>query len=182
MNKKIKALLIAALVFALMATVASTALAKKPDNPGNKPTTTTTTEPAVAQPCETITTLSSSQLQFGCDWTPESTAATTGIVQVTEISGEVSHVVMFVRDSDPGDICVLEQLNKPTGTVFQASFPLIHEGQTYWEHGGTNWCSPFDPIAGDRHDSNGEPLHVSVSVRVRKGTVVEVSLVPGQAP
>jgi hypothetical protein len=154
-NKKLRPLLIAALVFVLMATVASTALAKKPDNPG-KPTTTTTTEPAVAQPCKTITTLSgSSQLQVQCDWTPERTAATTGIVQVTEISGEVSHVVMFVRDSDPGDICVLEQMNRPTGTVF---------------------------IAGDRYDSNGEPLLVLVSVRVKKGTVVEVSLVPGQAP
>ncbi|RLE13346.1 MAG: hypothetical protein DRJ28_07525, partial [Actinobacteria bacterium] len=63
--------------------------------------------------------------------------------------------------------------------VFIAEFPLIHGDHTYWDN-GTNWCEPFDLILGQRSDLNGEPLHVRVGVRAKKGTVVEVSLSPGQ--
>ncbi len=140
--------------------------------------------PVAGQPCETITPRGGTNelLEFRCDWTPENTGALSGTVQVEKIKGEVSNVVMFVRDSDPGHVCVLEQLHRPTGTVFEASFPLVHEGQNYWEHGGTHWCAQFAGVVGERYDSNGDPLHVWVNVRVKKDTVVKVSLFPGQAP
>jgi len=99
---------------------------------------------------------------------------------VTETSGDVSSVAVFIRDSAPGDICAIERWDKAIGTEFIASFPLEYGGQTYWD-GGTNWCEPFDPVLGQRSDLNGEPLHVLVNVRGKKGTVVTVSLSPGQA-
>ena len=188
MNKKIQSLLIvAALALPVLAATGATAgpdfCDRKPNHPSCS-TTTTTTEPAVAQPCETVTTLlGTGNLGFDCDWTPEESIATTGTVTVTVPSGEVSRVVVFVRDSAPGDICVLKEWDKATGTVFEASFPLVDEvgGRgTYWDN-GTNWCEPFDPIVGQRSDLNGDPLHVRVGVRAKKGTVVEVSLSPGQA-
>ncbi len=88
---------------------------------------------------------------------------------------------MFVRGSDPGDICLLEQWDRPTGDVVEASFPLVGDnGETCWTQGGTHWRAQFDPIAGEREDENGNPLHVKVDVRGKKGTVVEVTLIPGQ--
>jgi hypothetical protein len=155
-----------------------------PPDPPPATTTTTTTGPVAGQPCETITPKNGTNelLEFRCDWTPENTGAVSGTIQVEKIKGEVSDVVMFVRDANPGDVCVLEQLRRPTGTLFEVSFPLVHEGQTYWEQGGTHWCAQFDGVTGERYDSNGDPLHVWVNVRVKKDTVVEISLFPGQAP
>lgn len=187
MDTKIQSLLIvAALALPVLAATAATAgpdCDRFADHPLCPPstTTTTTTEPAVAQPCETVTTLrGTGNLGFDCDWTPEESSAATGTVTVTVTSGEVSRVVVFVRDSAPGDICVLKEWDKATGTAFEASFPLVDERGTYWDN-GTNWCEPFDPIVGQRSDLNGDPLHVRVGVRAKKGTVVEVSLFPGQA-
>ncbi len=162
------------MVFAIAMVMALPAAAKKgsiPGPPDDEPT----------QPCETVTTLSGrGSLGFGCDWTPLESGAT-GTVTVTEISGDVSRVVVFVRDSAPGDICVLEQWDKATGTVFSAQFDLVVGDQNYWE-GATHWCEQFDPIAGPREDLNGKPLHVQVGVRGKRGTVVAVSLSPGQVP
>ncbi len=184
MNKKIQSLLIvAALALPVLAATAATAGPDFCDRKPNHPSCSTTPppdEPAVAQPCETVTTLrGTGNLGFDCDWTPKEDGVTTGTVTVTVTSGEVSRVVVFVRDSAPGDICVLKQWDKATGTVFEASFPLVDERGTYWDN-GTNWCEPFDPIVGQRSDLNGEPLHVRVNVRAKKGTDVEVSLSPGQ--
>ena len=194
MTKRIKLLLIAA-ALTLPALVATTATAGPDcDNPkftnnhplcSDSPTTTTsTTEPAVDQACETITTLpAAGQSSFGCDWTPTDTGTSTGTIEVRTISGEVSRVAVFVRDSDPGDICLLEQWEKPTSDVVEASFPLIYDnGETYWTHGGTHWCAPFDDVIGERADLNGNPLHLEVSVRGKKNTIVEVTLTPGQTP
>ncbi len=196
MHKKIRPLLITALVSALfLLALVAVALAAPPDfcgedgtNPDHPsctstPTTTTTTiEPAVEQPCETITTLGGTgQWSFGCDWTPANTEASIGTIQIRAINGDVSRVVVFVRDSDPGDICLLEQWDKPTSDLIEASFPLVYKnGETYWTQGGTHWCTPFDPAVGERTDLNGSLLHVDVSVRGKKGTVVEVTLTPGQ--
>jgi hypothetical protein len=192
MNKKIRSLLIAAaLTLPLLVTTTATA---GPDCANPKfadhwscsttpPDTTTTTVPDAVQPCDTVTTLSGSgHLGLECDWTLAQSIATTGTVTVTVIEGEIFRVVAWVRDSSPGDICVLEQWDREAGTVFTASFPLIYgDGTTFWEHGGTHWCEPFDPVAGQRTDLNGEPLHVSVGFRASRDTVVEVSLSPGQA-
>ncbi|MFV1962183.1 MAG: hypothetical protein ACC658_10150 [Acidimicrobiia bacterium] len=175
-------------LFALVVATVPAALAAQPDfcndlSPDYKPghPSCLTTEPPTVQRCETVTTLrGTGNLEFGCDWTPVDISSTTGIVTVKVIEGKVSSVAVFVRDSAPGDICVLEQWDKPDLDVLEASFPLVHEGQSYWD-GGTHWCEPFDPIVGERDDLNGEPLHVFVSVRAKKGTVVEVTLTPGQA-
>jgi len=186
MKRYLKMLMTLVALAALLVMTAAPTVAKKPDNPG-KPdtttttTTTTTTEPVVAQPCKTVTTLrGTGDLWFDCKWTPKNTGDAEGTVTVTVANGEVSRVVVFVLDSAPGDICILEQWQRgATGTVFEASFPLEDGRGTYWD-GGTNWCEPFDPVAGQRTDLNGEPLHVRVGVRAKKGTVVEVSLYPGQ--
>lgn len=174
-------IVIALALFALVMAAVPAGAAKpdcKPHQP-NCSTTPTTTEPPLAQSCATLTTLSGTgSLGFECDWTPKNDGPTTGTVTVTVISGEVSRVVVFVRDSAPGDICVLEQWDKATGTVFEASFPLKDGRGTYWDQGGTNWCEPFDPVAGQRTDLNGDPLHLRVNVRAKKGTVIEVSLSP----
>jgi len=187
MNKKIRPLLITALVSALfLLALVAAALAAPPDFCGKNGTNSdhpscSTTEPSVTQPCETITPLGDTgTFSVNCDWTPENTGAAEGTVTVTATSGEISRVVVWVRDSDPGDICVLEQWQKATGTVFEASFPLKDAPGTYWDN-GTNWCEPFDPIVGQRDDLNGKPLHVRVYVRAKKGTEVKVSLSPVQA-
>jgi len=185
MKRYLKMLMTLVALAALLVMTAAPTVAKKPDNPG-KPdtttTTTTTTEPVVAQPCKTVTTLrGTGDLWLDCEWTPQDNGAMTGTVTVTVANGEVSRVVVFVLDSAPGDICILEQWQRgATGNVFIAEFPLIYEDETtYWDN-GTNWCEPFDPILGQRSDLNGEPLHVRVGVRAKKGTVVEVSLYPEQ--
>jgi hypothetical protein len=169
-----------------------------PDHPSCH--TTPTPEPPAVQPCEPgVTTLSGNGwLEFECDWTPKETdIPATGMVTVTKIgpSGEVSHVVIAVRDSAPGDICGWVTFDKPDGDVFEASFPLSDARGTYWgytnpldtnepptEYVGEHWCERYDPIAGPRTDLNGEPLSVVVNARVKKGTVIQISLTPDQEP
>jgi hypothetical protein len=144
-------------------------------------TTTTTPEPPLLQPCETVTTLGlTGSLFFECDWTLDNDGSPTGTVTVTVEGGDIDRVVAMVRDSDPGDICVLEQWDKATGSEFIASFPLEYGGATYWQV-GEHWCEPFDPVAGQREDLNGDPLHVMLSLRGKKGTEVTVTLSPSQA-
>jgi hypothetical protein len=141
-------------------------------------------EPPLTQPCDTIKTLEASgQSTFFCEWTPENLGATSGTVTVEAISGEVSGVVVWVLDSFPGSICVLNQWSnaKTNETVLVSEFPLVYEDETYWED-GTNWCAPFDLARVEPlPDLNGDPLSVKVNFRVKKDTVVEISLTPGQA-
>ncbi len=153
-----------------------------------------TTEPPTIDPCKTTTRLEGS-VRFDCEWTPKDTG-TDGTVTVEVIRGEISKVAVWVLDDFPGDICVLNQWNnaKTKDNVFKVDVPLVNaEIETYWEntrdlhHGvfhaenGAHWCAQFDdnrvePLA----DLNGNPLHVAMNLRVRKGTVVEVTLTPAQ--
>jgi hypothetical protein len=120
---------------------------------------------------------------------------TTGAVTVTPDGGAISGLVVFVRDASPGDICVLKQeWDGQTGPDFVAEFQLAYSGldleefpdyepyeeEDYWSYGGTNWCYPQDPVEGMRPDPNGEPLHLQVNFRVKKGTTVNIDLSPGQ--
>jgi hypothetical protein len=153
--------------------------------------TTTTTPIPVAHACPAapkvgdpsiITIEGAGSETFECDWSPAYDASRqSGTVNVTVDAGEVSRLVVFVRDSNPGDICVLKEWDRPSSNSFEVSFPLVLGDETYWQH-ATNWCSRFDPVAGTRDDLNGDPLHLSVNVRGKKGTSVEVTLTPGQAP
>lgn len=173
------------LVVALIA-VAWPAMGAKPDcavdlnHPSCRPVSTTTTSqvPSIGT-CEAQLVLGSSGVtRFDCDWSPTfATAATSGVINVSTVSGELTHLVVFVRDSSPGDICVLEQRKRPIAPEFEASFPLRVGDESYWDT-PTHWCSRFDPVDGTRADLNGDPLHLSVSIRAKRGTVVEVSLTP----
>lgn len=155
------------------------------------PTTTTTTQPPGVESCpipespggpSVISIGGSGSLTFECDWAPGyDKSIQSATVNVTTVSGEVSRLVIYVRDSNPGDICVLEEWDRPSSDRFEASFPLVLGEETYWEY-ATNWCSRFDPVAGTRDDLNGEPLHLSVNLRGKKNTLVEISLTPGQTP
>jgi hypothetical protein len=118
------------------------------------------------------------QQGFECHWTPEVSSDEMGTVTVETVSGEITRLVIFVRDSSPGDICVLEQ--DTLGPLVESSFPLIYEGENYWES-PIHWCERFDPVAGQREDLNGEPLHLRVNFRGKRGTEVLISLSPGQA-
>jgi hypothetical protein len=160
---------------------------ERPDHPRCSTTTTTTTEPPIAQPCETVTslTVTNGQHGFECEWTPEFSSNETGTVTVETVSGEITRLVIFVRDSSPGDICVLNQLDKPIASVVEATFPLVDdEGVSYWDS-PTHWCERFDPVAGQRTDLNGDPLHLRINFRAKRGTdastEVLISLSPGQA-
>jgi hypothetical protein len=164
---------------------------RKPDHPNCSTTTTTTTEPPTLQPCDEAILGVPQPVRgfvgFDCDWTPENDGAETGVVNVATLKGEVTRLVIFVRDSSPGDICVLEQLDKPIGSPVVSSFPMVFDSdpsvagfeENYWDS-KTNWCERFDPIAGQREDLNGEPLHLTVNVRGKPGTEVLISLSPGQ--
>ena len=150
----------------------------RPDHPSCATTTTPnppTTEPPVVQPCQSVTTLDGVTNLF-CDWTPEP-GSDVGTVTVTVTSGEIGGLVIWVLDSLPGDICVVEQINKPTETE-SASFSLVEGERTYWSN-GTGWCAQYDEY-GPRDDRNGDPLYVRVHFRAKKDTVVEISLTPDQ--
>jgi hypothetical protein len=184
-----------AVVFTLLL-VASVASAVPPGFCDDKPdhhqcTTTTTTEPPVTTtetpgipPCATVTNLQGAGAGMTCLWTPDrglGEIPSTGLVTVETTSGELSSLVIWVRDDEPGDICVLEQLRKPGTGTFVASFPLATGSESYWGE-PTHWCSRFDPAPGIRDDLNGEPLHVEVSFDTRANRVasVVVTLEPGQ--
>lgn len=142
--------------------------------------TTTTTEPPMIPSCDEIPPIVVTQGgYFGieCEWTPAFDGeAPAGTVTATA-TGSVSWLVMVVRDSNPGDICVLEEWDRPSASVLEASFPLVSGNESYWES-PVHWCSRFDGAAGTRDDLNGEPLNVVVNLRGKKGTIVEVSLDP----
>jgi hypothetical protein len=144
---------------------------------------TTSTQPPTTQQCPTVVEIDAAggRVEFECDWTPaHDEAALSGHVGVRVLSGEMSRLVIFVRDSNPGDICALEQWDRPAADEFEAAFPLIVGNETYWG-APTHWCSRFDPVSGTREDSNGDPLNLFIGLRGKKGTVIEVTLTPGQS-
>lgn len=145
-------------------------------------TTTTTPEPPVVESCGAIPPIEVAKGGFvgiECDWIPTvQEAGTTGKVTV-KVDGEISWLVVVVRDSNPGDICVLREWDRPSAAEFEASFPLVANGETYWES-PDNWCTWL--VSGFRDDLNGDALNVVVNLRGRKGTTAEVSLTPAQAP
>jgi hypothetical protein len=143
------------------------------------PKCTTTTPPTTVPLCEAEfpVTESREQVLFECDWAPVNDGAPQGIVT---ISGEVSRVVVMVRDSSPGDLCELSWPGKTsrgwkwydgrlTGDL-DLTFPLTDTRGTYWDFDytdnngnpvtgstGEHWCGP------DRWDDlNGDPLHLFV--------------------
>jgi hypothetical protein len=132
-------------------------------------------------PCMTVTSLDGRSGGIYCDWTPVYDAsALTARVGVEVTSGEVVRVVIFVRDSDPGDVCALEQWDRPATDSFEAFFDLVVGDETYWD-ASTHWCSHLDEIAGTRSDLNGDPLHVQVNYRGTKDSSVRITLKPEQA-
>jgi len=148
----------------LIAASVAPAAAKKPSPPAPEPV------PA----CETATTLSGTGgLNLECAWTPDNSGVSTGTVSVDVKEGEVSYLVIAVRDSSPGDYCTGPTIwnTKPLGSEFSVTFDL----DGYW-YSPTDWCGT------DRTDTNGEPLFVSVYARVKKGTALEVTLDPPQNP
>ena len=187
-------------MFLLSAVLASAAAAApescNPNSPKCPPTTTTTSEPPVtttttSEPpgipsCAAVTNLEGTGASMTCLWTPDPGSGeipSTGLVTVETTSGELSNLVIWVRDDEPGDICVLDQLHKPGTGTFVASFPLATASESYWDE-PVHWCSRFDPSPGTRDDPNGEPLHLEVSFDTRANRVasVIVTLEPGQDP
>lgn len=159
----------ATVMLLLLVLVASSAEAKPP----------TTTEPTVIPWCDSVMTDTyRGQTTIECLWIP--TGSTVATVEVTT-STPISSLTIFVRDSSPGDICVLDEWGKSGDTTFVSSFPLAwynpDTGLTehyvdYSEH----WCGRFDPIAGQRADLNGDALHVQVSFAAKRGTTVSLEL------
>ena len=189
--RRLPILLAFGLVFALLIVAAATAA--PPDfcdeekfglNHANceEPPTEPPPEPPATQQCDTITTREGS-VQLNCEWTPENEGATFGTVKVEAVSGEISKVAVWVLDDFPGDICVFDEWNnaKTMDKVFEVQFPFVNDGgETYWGN-GTHWCAQFDDARVEAlADLNGDPLHVRVNLRVRKGTVVNVTLTPAQ--
>lgn len=139
-----------------------------------------TPEPPL-QSCEVLPSLSGpGYSEFECAWTPKDDGSSQGVVTLTVTGGQAAYLAVFVRDSSPGNICALETWDKPTGTEFTATFPLVDERGTYWSTGGTDWCAPYDEF-GPKEDLNGEPLNLRVILRGKKTTTVEVALKPVQA-
>jgi hypothetical protein len=179
------------------------------------PTTTTSPtipEPPALQPCEDQFTVTGGreQVVFECDWIlPDEApdAVVDGVVTVHLDEGEVSGLVVMVRDSSPGDFCDLYWPEKPsrgsewydgplTGDL-ELTFPLNDDRGTYWDFDyldnsgvlqsstGAHWCGPYDPIDGLRNDLNGDPLHLRVFFDGNKNknketAIVSVTLSPVQ--
>lgn len=169
-----KRLWITLAVVALAAIVALPAAAMKPPTP---PVTPTTTEPPAVPSCESgPLPVAAGINNFECEWTPQEIDSTVGTVTVEVDSGAISGLVIFVVDSYPGNICVLEQINKPTNHE-SVEFPLREaDGTTYWNTGGTDWCAQYD--GSPQEDLNGPALHIRVVFRAKKGTVVNASFLP----
>jgi hypothetical protein len=176
----------------------------RPEHPTCSTTPTTIPEPPTLQACTDDVLLdigngAAGRVSFGCLWTPNEIEATVGTVTVEPSLG-ISQLVVWVLDSSPGDICVVEQPGT-ADSAFVATFDLAYgelpvdtdwdqdddypdfepyENNTYWEFGGTQWCYPQDTVAGMRQDLNGEPLHVRVNFVAKKNTTVNISLNPPQ--
>jgi len=189
------------LVIAMALVIALPAGAGRPEKP-DKPEEPTT-EPPTLSPCLDSETFSGSGVhRFECDWTPSDpgTDNPEGVIRVEKQgSGEVSHLVVMVRDSSPGDICELDWEGKtiedsewyvgPLTSDLDLTFPLSDDDRgTYWEFeffdnfdikkesNGEHWCGPYDPIDGLRDDLNGDPLHLAVNMRAKKDTTVTITL------
>jgi hypothetical protein len=178
------------LVFAFVVVAAATAAApdfcdeESPKYDPNHPSCDTTTPPTPEPPlqsCENLLPLSGhGYTELECAWTPENDGSpSSGVVTLTVAGDEAVYLAVFVRDSSPGNICALEIWNKPTGTVFTATFPLADIRGTYWGTGGEDWCAPYDEF-GPKEDLNGEPLNLRVILRGKKTTTVEIALDPVQ--
>ena len=166
MTKPKRAAFLTFLAGTLIAAGVAPAAAKKPSPPAPEPVPT----PA----CESPTTLSGTGgLNLECAWAPTDEGVSTGTVAIDVIAGEVSYLVIAVRDSSPGDYCTGPTIwnTKPLGSEFSVTFDL----DGYWDS-PTDWCGT------DRTDTNGDPLFVSVYARVKRGTVLEVTIDPPQAP
>jgi len=216
-----------AILLALSLMLATVAVAAPPlcdpDNPNYDPespacsttttdgtTTTTTTMPPDLQACRDQFTVNGGreQVLFECDWTPQDDGSSTGTIAVTKVSGEVSGLVVMVRDSSPGDLCELSwpgmtsrdwewYEGRLTGAI-ELTFPLTDPRGDYWafeytnndlevvESSGEHWCGPYDPIVGLRTDHNGDPLHLSVLLdgnknKNKENASVNVTLSTGPA-
>jgi hypothetical protein len=168
------------------------------------PTTTTSPtipEPPTLQPCENQFTVTGGreQVTSECEWTPQGSGPSTGTIAVTKMSGEVSRLIVMVRDSSPGDFCDLYWPEKPsrgsewydgplTGDL-ELTFPLNDDRGTYWDFDyldndgqlvkgshGKHWCGPYDPIAGLR-DDYGDPLNLRVILKGNKNKNKENAIV-----
>jgi hypothetical protein len=189
-----------AIVLALSLMLAAVAIAAPPDfcdpespdyklegHPSCSDTSTTPPEPSTIEACPTGTfavTGGQEQVLFECEWTPQGNGPSTGTIAVIKVSGEVSHLVVMVRDSSPGDLCELSWPGKtsrgwewyqgPLTGALDLTFPLTDNRGTYWNFvytdndgedvasSGEHWCGPYDPIDGLREDLNGEPLNLRV--------------------
>jgi hypothetical protein len=127
--------------------------------------------------CDAVTTRSSG---FQCRWTPsQESGARVGKITVEPVGGQVDRLVVFVRDADPGDICVLEQsLEDRSEPPYEVSIPLMDERGSYWDFTDGHWCEPYDPVDGQREDPNGMPFVVDISFKVKRGTQAKITITP----
>lgn len=183
-----KRLLVIAVVLAVPLWIAGSAVGgvdcenpKFFDNPQCTTTTSSPDEPPLPEEEPACTTVNPRPFErttvlFDCAWTPIDGGSSRGTVAVDVVEGEVAYLVIAVRDSSPGDYCLEPAIwdGKGLGTHFEASFDLVRGAESYWLH-PTNWC-------GDREDLNGDPLTVTVNARVKRNTVLEVTLEPPQTP
>lgn len=168
-----------ALAIALMVCLAATsALAAPADCTDLPPSHPRYCGPSTSTPeCKAETIESSG---FECLWTPsQESGSLVGTITVEPLDGQIDRLVVFVRDADPGDICVLEQnLEDESEPPYEVSIPLVDERGSYWDFTDGHWCEPYDPIDGQREDPNGMPLVVDISFKVKRGTQAKISITP----
>ncbi len=116
---------------------------------------------------------------FECLWTPSQGAGLTIGTITIEPFGQLDRVLVFVRDASPGDICALEQgLDDTSEPPWEVMIPLEDERGTYWDFTEGHWCEPYDPVAGQRDDPNGLPLHVQIGFKARRGAEARITITP----
>lgn len=171
-------LIVLVTTFFLVIASVSPAAAKKDHNPGEGP------PPNVPVACDQAITLAGGgTVEFECLWSPADPgsdgnwAGRVGITARDQLGSlvELGSLVVFVRDSSPGDVCLLEQLSQPAGSLFEFDVPLVYGTDEYWAGNQESWCGRFDD-GGGRDDLNGEPLHLSVNFRSKRNTSVDISL------
>jgi hypothetical protein len=175
--RRLPILFVLVLMFALLALVPASAVkpncdedpthsACKADDP---------TPPATTPDCtsDLLTGITGNGRVFvECLWTPTDSGLTEGIVTV-EPTRAISSLVVFVRDSAPGDICLLTQPGKVVGQ-FSASFDLAYgsvddmvkvalwDPRDYEEYPENERPPSFDPYVGQtywsfsEYDADGE--------------------------